>query len=301
MRFVVTGGEGFIGRNIVSLLRNRGHDVISLDINGKPDRLVSVLDYDALRKVFMGADGVFHLAAVTSPPQFEENPQLGFVNNVTGTLNVVLAGAKEKVRRIAFASSSATYGMTGSKTSEGMQVIAHNNLYPITKVVGEMLGKYASLRGETEFVSLRYFNAYGPGENTKSLYSSVIWKFVEASLSGKDLVIYGDGTQSRDFIYVTDVARATIEAFDRGRNGECYNIGSGVSNDFNTIARMVKDALGIPSRIVHVDNPLKNYQNYTLADISKIRSETGWKPVVGLEEGIRMTAEWQKAGSSHQP
>ena len=301
MRFIVTGGEGFIGRNIVSLLRDGGHEVVSLDINGKPDRLVSVLDFDALRKVFKRADGVFHLAAVTSPPQFEENPQYGFVNNVTGTLNVVLAGAMEKVRRIAFASSSATYGMSGRKTSENMQVLAHNNLYPITKVIGEMLGTYASLRGETEFVSLRYFNAYGPGENTKSVYSSVIWKFVEASLGGKDLVIYGDGTQSRDFIYVTDVAKATIEAFHKGRNGECYNIGSGVSNDFNTIARMVKDTLGTSSRIVHVENPLKNYQKYTLADISKIRSETGWKPEVGLEEGIRMTAEGQKAGPSHQP
>ena len=301
MRFVVTGGEGFIGRNIVSQLRDGGHEVLSLDINGRPDRLVSVLDYEALRKVFSGADGVFHLAAVTSPPQFEENPQQGFINNVTGTLNVVLAGAKEKVRRIAFASSSATYGMSGRKTSESMQVLAHNNLYPITKVIGELLGKYAFLRGETEFVSLRYFNAYGPGENTKSVYSSVIWKFIEASLGGKDLVIYGDGTQSRDFIYVTDVAKATIEAFDRGRNGECYNIGSGVSTDFNTIARMVKDTLGTPSRIVHVDNPLKNYQNYTLADISKIRSETGWKPEIGLDEGIKMTADRQKDGSSHQP
>ncbi len=291
MKLVVTGGEGFIGRNVVRKLKELGHDTFSLDINGNPDYHISVLDPEKVRKAFEGAHGVIHLAATTSPPQFESDLNAGFQNNVSGTMNVLLAAAREKVKRVVFASSSATYGKTTNKASENMQLNLHDNLYPITKVVGEMLGNFFSIRGETEFVSLRYFNAYGPGENTKSMYSSVIWKFVKASLGGEDLVVFGDGKQSRDFVYVSDIADATVTAFEKGKNGECYNVGTGITTDFNSIAAMVKETLRTNSKIVHVENPLKNYQYFTLADISKIVRDTGWKPRIGLKEGIKMTSK----------
>lgn len=286
MRFIVTGGEGFIGRRIVEVIRKNGDEAISMDIAGSPDIRTDLMDTDLLRTSFKGIDGVFHLAAITSPPQFEEDLLKGFNNNVTGTLNVLYAAAKSGVRRVVFASSSSTYGNSKTKTTEDMQTLRHENMYPITKIIGERLGDYFFIRNELEFVSLRYFNTYGPGENTKSLYSSVIWQFVRSSMKGEDIIIYGDGTQSRDFIHVDDVARATVSAFHRGKNGSAYNVGSGVSRSFNEIASAVKEAIRSESRIKHVPNPLKNYQMFTQADINAIRKDTGWSPTVDLNSGI---------------
>lgn len=286
MKFIVTGGEGFIGRRIIKALRDSGHRALSIDIAGKPDIKTDLMDVEALCNSFRGIDGIFHLAAITSPPQFEEDLLGGFSNNVQGTLNVLYAAAKSGVQRVVFASSSSTYGNTRSKTSEEMQVLRHENMYPITKIIGEILGNYFFLRHELEFVALRYFNTYGPGENTKSLYSSVIWQFVRSSLKGEDLIIYGDGTQSRDFIFVDDVAEGTVRAFNKGKNGAVYNLGSGVSRSFNEIASSVIETLGSKSEVKHIPNPLKNYQMFTQADITAIKRDTGWSPKFDLKSGI---------------
>ncbi len=296
--YMVTGGEGFIGRNLVRRIRKAGDTAISVDVTGTPDHKISVTDYEGIRSSMKGCDGVFHLAATTSPPQFEEDLMGGFVNNVNGTLNVLKAAQISGTRRVVFASSSATYGNLEKKTSEPMLTYEHENMYPLTKAIGELLGQFFNRRGETEFVAMRYFNTYGHGENTKSLYSSVVWKFVEAAASGQDLVVFGDGTQSRDFVYVEDVADATYQAMLKGVSGESYNVGTGVSTDFNTIARQVKEISGSNSSIVHIENPFRNYQMYTQADISKIQSQIGWKPRVSLRDGISILLE--KAGKKQE-
>jgi UDP-glucose 4-epimerase len=143
------------------------------------------------------------------------------------------------------------------------------------------------LRKEVECVSLRYFNTYGPGENTKGAYASPISKFISAAIKGKDIEIFGDGTQSRDFIYVKDTAAASIAAYEHGRAGESYNVGTGLTTTFNEIAELVKSISKSNSRITHVKNPFKNYQMFTQADMRKPFRELQFKPKYNLKNAIK--------------
>ncbi len=285
-KYLVTGGEGFIGRNLINRLESMGNEVVSLDIEGNPDFKGSICDREIVKTACKGVDGVFHLGAITSPPQFEEDLFQGFDTNVIGTLNVLKAASDANVRRVLIASSSSTYGDLTRMATEDDLSYSHRNMYPLTKVFGELLGKYFTNRNEAEVVSVRYFNTYGKDENTKSAYASVVWRFVKAAMKNEDIVIYGDGTQSRDFIYVKDTVDASISVFDKGNAGQSYNIGSGKSYTFNEIARLVSDVTETNSSIVHAVNPLKNYQKFTLANLTKITKEVGWVPSYGLRDGI---------------
>ena len=213
-RFLITGGEGFIGRNIKNYL-------------------VSVTDFQGLMNIAGQFDGIFHLAAVTSPPQFESDPLWEFEVNANGTLNVLEFARRKNIRRVVIASSSATYGNTGKMSVEDNFPKSYANIYPMTKVLDEYLARYYSSRDHVECISLRYFNTFGSGENTKSQYASVVWRFVQSLSEGERPVIYGDGEQSRDFIYVADKARASVLAMLHGRSGESYNIGTGVNTTLN--------------------------------------------------------------------
>ena len=285
-RFLITGGEGFIGRNLCSLLEGMGHEVKTLDITGDPDYSISVADTHRIMNIDNGFDGVFHLAAVTSPPQFEDDPLYGFQVNAVGTLNVMEMAKRKNIGRVVIASSSATYGDSKVVSTEGNVPDRYSNLYPVTKMVDEYLARYFSIRNEVECVSLRYFNTFGYGENSKGMYSSPIAKFIDAAVRNEPIIVYGDGSQRRDFIYIDDNVRCTWLAFLNGKAGESYNVGTGVSTDYNTIAEMVKQVTGSKSDIVHVPNPLKSYQMFTQADMSKSERELGFKPEFDLRKDI---------------
>jgi UDP-glucose 4-epimerase len=160
-------------------------------------------------------------------------------------------------------------------------------MYPVTKIVNELFSRHFSLRKEVDCVSLRYFNTYGPGENTKGAYASPISKFISSALKGKDIEVFGDGTQSRDFIYVKDTAAASIAAYEHGKAGESYNVGTGVTTSFNEIAELVKSLINSKSRIVHVKNPFKNYQMFTKADMTKTFRDLDFRPTHDLTKAIR--------------
>src|SRR5579875_1125377 len=286
MRFLITGGEGFIGRHLAELLIREGHSVATMDIAGNPDLRISVTDFPTLMNIDMHFDGIFHLAAVTSPLQFEEDPLYGFQVNVTGTLNILEMARRKGIRRVVLASSSATYGDLRERAEEHLLPDRYMNMYPITKLAGEHLARYYSARGEVECISLRYFNTFGPGESSKGAYASPIAKFIESAKRNEPIIVYGDGTQSRDFIYVKDTVRATLLAFKNGKSGESYNIGTGIATPFNEIARIVVDAMGTRSEIVHVPNPLRTYQRFTLADITKANRDFHFKPQYDLRHAI---------------
>jgi nucleoside-diphosphate-sugar epimerase len=239
-RFLITGGEGFIGRNFRSLLVNEGHVVRTLDVEGKPDYRMSVTDHDSLMGIGEHFDGIFHLAATTSPPQFEDDPVVGFSVNANGTINFLEFARKRGIRRVVMAFSSSVYGNSMEISAESSVPDRYANLHPVTKMLDEYLGRYYSMRGEIECIALRYFNTFGSGENSKGMYSSQFSKFMEYAIAGDSIIIYGDGTQRRDFIYVKDNVRATWLAYLRGRPGESYNIGTGISRDFNSIAELVR-------------------------------------------------------------
>ena len=286
-KFLITGGEGFIGRNIKNYIISKGDAAYTLDITGDPDYHVSVTDFDGLVEIKEDFDGIFHLAAVTSPPQFEDDPLMGFEVNANGTLNVLEFARQRNIERVVLASSSATYGNARIMSTEEDFPRSYANIYPITKMAGEYLARYYSDRKGIECISLRYFNTYGPGENTKSQYASVVWRFVKALSRGERSVIYGDGEQRRDFIYVLDTARASYLAMLHGRSGESYNIGTGVSTTFNDIYAIVREEMHSDLEAEHVPNPLANYQYFTQADMAKTRRDLGFMPEYDLRSGIR--------------
>lgn len=291
-QYLITGGEGFIGRNLREHLRKLGNDSKTLDITGKPDYKISVTAFDELNNIKEDFDGIFHLAATTSPPQFEDDPLSGFQVNANGTLNILEFAKRKGIRKVVLASSSATYGNSKSISMEDKLPDRYSNLYPITKVLNEHLARYYSLRGEIECVSLRYFNTYGPGENSKSQYASVVWRFIKSIYNNETPLIYGDGEQKRDFIYVDDNARGTSLAMDKGIPGESYNIGSGTSITFNEIYKMVKEEMRSPVEAQHILNPLKSYQYFTQADISKAKKDLGFIPEYDLRKGIRKMLDY---------
>ena len=291
--FLITGGEGFIGRNIISKLRDMGCEAYSLDIVGKPDFKISITNRKKLEYINRKFDGIFHLAAVTSPPQFEIKPDNGLRVNVNGTFNVLDFARNHGVNKVILASSSAIYGDSRQVAVESRYPDRYLNLYPVTKIIDELFSRHYSLREDISSVSLRYFNTYGPGENTKGAYSSPISKFLSSALKGRDIEVFGDGTQSRDFIYVKDAAAASVAAYEKGEPGESYNVGTGITTSFNEIADMVKTICVSDSKIIHVKNPFKNYQMFTQADMNKTFRGLRFKPSYGLKRAIKEMAEME--------
>ncbi|MHB1440945.1 MAG: NAD-dependent epimerase/dehydratase family protein [Cuniculiplasma sp.] len=285
--YLITGGEGFIGRNIKQYLQKNKCNALTLDTDGKPDYMISVTDFHSLIDIDEELDGIFHLAATTSPPQFEDDPLGGFQVNANGTLNVLEFAKRKRIRRVVLASSSATYGNSESVSIEDIAPKTYSSLYPITKVVDEYLARYYSVRKEVECISLRYFNTYGMGENSKAQYASVVWRFITDLQNNRVPVIFGNGEQSRDFIYVEDTARASVLAMERGKSGESYNIGTGITTNFNDIYRMVAEEMHSGVQADHIPNPLRNYQYFTQADIAKARRELKFVPEFDLRTGIR--------------
>ncbi|MCL4480756.1 MAG: NAD-dependent epimerase/dehydratase family protein [Candidatus Thermoplasmatota archaeon] len=292
--FLVTGGEGFIGRNIISKIREMGGEAYSLDIVGKPDFKISITNRRKFNEINKKFDCVFHLAAITSPPQFETDPDKGLKINVNGTYNILDFARNHGVNKVVLASSSAIYGDSREIAVESKYPDRYQNLYPVTKIVNELFSRHFAMRNEIDSVSLRYFNTYGPGENTKGAYASPISKFISAANQSKDIEIFGDGTQSRDFIYVKDTAAASIAAYKHGKAGESYNVGTGITTTFNEIAKLVKSIGKSSSRITHVKNPFNNYQMFTQADMKKTNSELKFRPKYNLERAITEMMEITK-------
>ncbi len=291
MNVLVTGGSGFIGRSLVKMLKERGDTVATLDIKDKNSLadyhiMCDVRNRQMVEKAFDGIDYVFHLAAVTSPPEFENVGGDGYDVNVLGTYNVLAASKMNNVKRVVIASSSSVYGTRSKATPEDATLGKYGNFYPLSKRVNEMTASLFNDYG-VETVALRYFNTYGIGENSKGPYSSVIWKFMESISKGEKPVIYGDGKQKRDFIYVADTARASVLALEKGKTGEIYNVGTGMSMDFISIFRIVKEEMKYDGDAVLVDNPLKSYQRFTQADMSKTSRELGFVPEYDIRKGVR--------------
>ncbi len=291
MDVLVTGGSGFIGRNIVEILKEQGDTVATLDVTDKN----SVADYHIMcdvrnhrmvEKALRGIDYVFHLAAVTSPPEFDNLMGDGYDVNVLGTYNVLAASHANNVKRVILASSSSVYGSTSGPSKEDHSTETYVNLYPMSKKINEMTASFFNDHN-LETISLRYFNTYGIGENSKGPYSSVIWKLIENIRNKESPLIYGDGKQSRDFIYVKDTARASLLAAKNGKPGETYNVGTGRSTNFNEIFNIIKTEMMYEGEAIHIPNPLKSYQQFTQADMSKTERELGFVSEYDITKGVR--------------
>ena len=285
---LITGGAGFIGSNLAKALLNMGYEVVTLDLKKgkiKTHIIADVRDLSSMKSACKGVDYVFHLAAVTSPPEFEDPLSQGYQINVIGTYNVLAASLSEGVKRVVIASSSSVYGKLNKPAKENDLPESYANFYPLSKLINELTAKVFYNYG-LETVALRYFNVYGY-EEEKGKYSSVIWKFIDDIRNRRQPIIFGDGSQRRDFIYIDDAVKATILALERGRPGEAYNIGTGISISFNEAFKIVKEEMKYEGEAKYVPVPYKSYQIFTQADITKAKKELGFEPKVSLREGVR--------------
>jgi len=291
-KVLVTGGAGFIGSNLVDRLIKDGYKVTVLDnlSGGKRENLnpkakfykVDICNFEKILPLFKGIDYVFHLAALPRVPFSIEKPIETNKVNVDGTLNVLFASYKNKVKRVIYASSSSVYGE--QKTLPLKETMTPNPLspYALQKLIGEMYCKiFANLYG-LETVSLRFFNVYGPRMNPEGAYALAIGKFLKLKKEGKPLTIYGDGNQTRDFTHVFDVVEANILAMKSKKvgKGETLNICFGKNYSINYVA----DLIG--GKRVYLP-PRKGEPKHTLGDNSLAKKLLGWKPKVSLEKGIK--------------
>ncbi|MDN7025422.1 SDR family oxidoreductase [Methanoculleus sp. FWC-SCC1] len=304
MRYIVTGGSGFIGSNLADELA-REHDVVIID-NISTGRRVnsehllenehvtfaegSVTDLALLQDLFAGADGVFHQAAIPSVPRSVNDPISSNEANVTGTLNVLVAAKDCGVRKVVAASSSSVYGDTPVLPKhEGMQP---NPLspYAVSKLADEYYGKVFSELYGIQTVFLRYFNVFGPRQDPNSEYAAVIPKFITRLLENRPPTIYGDGGQTRDFTFVRDVVQANIRAMESDAEG-VFNIACGRRISLNDLAATLMDIIGV--RVDPVYEPARAGDvRDSLADISRAREAFGYDPQYTVEEGLAETVDW---------
>jgi len=299
MKYLVTGGAGFIGCSIALWLRKEGHQVVAADdlSLGVRENLGAVhLERGDVRdKAFVewlaeDVDGIFHEAAKSSAPMFSPDPREGLDVNINGFTNV-LEVARRYDLPVVYATTSSLYSRCPPPHSESQQVVP-GSFYEMSMVTREGLARlYTDLYGMS-LVGLRYFSVYGPHEQHKGKYANNISQFLWAMAKGERPVIYGDGSQTRDFTYVDDVVEANILAMRSRLRGEILNVGTGTSHSFNSIVEKLNAALGTKVAPRYVKNPLKNYVAHTLAETSKAERLLVFRAKVGVDEGIRRTVKY---------
>lgn len=299
MHYVVSGGAGFIGSHLSEALASSGHDVTIIDdlSTGKEEYVSSILthprvtfirdtvqDVTSLTRHCEGADGIFHQAAMVSVPGSIEHPLRSHEATLTGTLNVLLAARDCGIQKVVHASSAAVYGnLPGLPKREDMPVDPLSP-YAVAKYAGEQYCRIFSALYGVETASLRYFNVFGPRQDPRSDYAAVIPRFIARIRAGKAPLIYGDGMQTRDFVYVKDVAKANIQVMEAGSQG-VFNIASGRETSVNELAAILLDLFNVkyepeycPERPGEVTR--------SVADISRARQVFGYHPQFSLKEGL---------------
>jgi UDP-glucose 4-epimerase len=303
---LVTGGAGFIGSHIVDLLLEKEFEVRVID-NLSGGRLrnleqhksnpllhfynLDITDIETNNAIFSNVKWLFHLAGMGEIIPSIEKPLEYFNANSYGTARIAEAARIAGVEKVVYAASSSCYGLANVPTTEQAPI---NPQYPyaLTKYIGEVtLFHWHQVYG-LPVNSIRIFNAYGPRSRTSSAYGAVFGVFLKQKISGKALTVVGDGNQSRDFVYATDVAKAFIAAAQTDKVGEVYNLGYGKPRKINELVLLLSnETVRIPER--------PGEPKCTWADISKISSELGWKPEIALEEGISKLLEdisyWEDA------
>jgi nucleoside-diphosphate-sugar epimerase len=306
-RYLVTGGAGFIGSNIVEELVRRGERVRILDnfSTGKRENIAPFLGdiqliegdlrhLDTVRQAAKGVDYILHQGALPSVQKSIDNPLDTDEANVRGTLNLLVSARDAGVKRVVYASSSAIYGDSPTLPKTEDMKPAPLSPYAVSKLAGEHYGQVFCQVYGLETVALRYFNVFGPRQDPTSQYAAVIPTFVTAMLRGEQPVIYGDGEQSRDFSYVTNVVQANLLAATvPGVGGQVFNIACGQRYTLLELVAAINRILGMDVTPVHTA-PRVGDVRHSLADIARAREMLGYQAEVEFEEGLRRLSAWYK-------
>jgi UDP-glucose 4-epimerase len=310
MRSIVTGGCGFIGSHIVDQLLSENHEVIVIDncstgrlenlAHHKDDKRLTIVeadicDHTKIVPLFEGVDWVFHMAALADIVPSIQNPEAYFHSNVDGTFSVLQAACKAKIKRFMYTASSSCYGIPDTYPTDEKADIRPEYPYALTKRLGEELALHWAQVYKLPVVSLCLFNVYGTRSRTSGTYGAVFGVFLGQKLAGKSFTIVGDGTQTRDFTYVTDVVDAFITAAKSDAVGERFNVGSGHTYSVN---RLVELLGGTKEHIAYIPKR-PGEPDCTFANTSKINTMLDWSPKVTLEEGVKHILKnidyWDKA------
>lgn len=309
--YIVTGGAGFIGSHLAEKLLRDGHTVHVVDnlITGRQENLdfletlggdyhfhrISITDLDALHPVFEGADYVFHQAALASVPRSVQDPLATHDHCVTGSLNVLVAARDAGVKRVIYAASSSAYGdQSGDIKTEDMPPRPISP-YGVAKLAVEYYAQAFTRVYGLETVCLRYFNVFGPRQDPHSEYAAVIPKFIKAMLNGKQPVIYGDGTQSRDFTYIENVVYGNMLALKApDASGEMMNLATGGRVSLTELVEKLNALMGTALPPIHADERPGDIK-HSCAGIDKARDLLDFAPVVDFETGLARTIAYYRA------
>jgi UDP-glucose 4-epimerase len=311
-RIMVTGGAGFIGSHIAEELY-KDNEVIIIDnlstgklkniepfLSGKQVQFINggITDLPLLQSAFQGVDYIFHEAAVTSVPRSINDPVITNDVNITGTLNVLIAARDNKVKKVVYASSSAVYGNNPNMPLKEEYAPDPLSPYAVSKLTGEYFCKIFPEIYGLSAISLRYFNVYGPRQDPGSQYAAVIPIFMKKILAGESPVIYGDGEQTRDFVFVKDIVKANILAALSEAAGQ-VNIGAGETTSVNKLAGNIIELTG--DQVAGVKpvyaGPRPGDPRQSHADIS-IAKMLGYDPYYSLEEGLKITCQYFKENNA---
>lgn len=307
MKCLVTGAGGFIGSHLTERLLSTAHEVVAVDdfSNGSMDNLnqirenpklslhvVDLTGYSDLRNILDGVELVFHLAAVADIVDSVQNPLRYHRSNVDGTVAILEAAREAGVKKFLYAASSSCYGIPECFPTPETAPTYPLYPYAVSKFVGEQYVMYWNRIYGLPCVSLRLFNVYGPRSRTSRSYGAVLGVFMAQKLAGKPMTIVGDGRQTRDFTFVSDVVDAFLRAADSDADGEIFNVGSGGTYSINYLAELLAgDVIYLPKRPGEPD--------CTYADISKIQNKLSWYPQVSFESGVKATlaciSQWKDA------
>jgi len=305
MKYIVTGGAGFIGSHIVEELALQHHDVVIVDnlFSGKKENIApflgmsnisfvqgSIIDLPLLKQVFEGADGVYHEAAIASVPRSIANPLATNEANVTGTLHVLIAARDCGLRKLVFASSSSVYGNSVVLPKHEDMAPRPLSPYAVSKLTGEhYLNVFSEIYG-LHTIALRYFNVFGPRQDPKSQYAAVIPNFITKILKHQSPIIFGDGEQTRDFSYVKDVVQANIRAMESSAQG-IFNVAYCKRINLKELAGMIMDATGITVPLTY-EPPRSGDVRDSLADITRAKEAFGYAPKYTVQSGLKETIAW---------
>jgi UDP-glucose 4-epimerase len=302
---LVTGGAGFIGSNLVRALLDRGVRVRILDnfSTGNRGNLAGLEDeveivegelrsYERVHAATRGVELVFHQGALPSVPRSVQDPLTTSAVNVEGTLNVLLAARDEGVRRVVFASSSSVYGSSGTLPRVETDHVDPIAPYAVSKLAAERYCvSFSRVYPQVETVCLRYFNVFGPGQDPRSQYAAVVPRFISAVGQGQRVPVFGDGEQSRDFTYVSNVVEANLLAVDAaGANGAVVNIGTGIPVSVNGLADLVGELTGLPVEREYFQSRAGEVRD-SWADIEAARRVLGYEPRIDLRAGLERAIE----------
>jgi UDP-N-acetylglucosamine/UDP-N-acetyl-alpha-D-glucosaminouronate 4-epimerase len=312
---LVTGGAGFIGSHLVERLLADGHRVRVFDnfSTGSRANLAfarghrrlqivrgELANRKAVERAMAGVSIVLHQAAMRSVPRSVADPLGAHASNVTGTLHILHAAARQKKKpRVVYASSSSVYGERPELPKREDQPTAPISPYAASKVAGEIYASVWHRLFGVETVGLRYFNVFGPRQDPKSEYAAVIPRFILWGMNGQPLQVHGDGTQSRDFTYIDNVVSANLRAAradGAAVSGKSYNVGCGSRTSLLEIVGLLEGMLGRALRRKHSPTRVGDVP-HTLADVSAAKRDFGYEPLIGFEEGLRRTVDFFTGGT----